>query len=158
MLKKVAIIALVLSLSAVATAGGRQVKNFNRLMQCLIMGFEVKFVVHYVKCDLEVDGILTDEKIDAIGGMSIDVFEFFARGVVNNEESFVVFSESKLIENPIGEGFVFNYVKVKVYESNRVLITAKYLDAITLEEIMGETFHTHIDNGKNDGGVFLFCN
>lgn len=160
MFRKALLISLLIVFSiaeAIAhTGGGKQIRNFGRLMHILEQGYEVSIVIKYAKCNLELDGEIVDDKIDAVGGMKIDVFEYFSRGVVYNEEAFVVFSESKLIKNPIGDGFVYNYVKVKIFESNKVIITAKYLNATTMDEEMSEKFYGNINNGKNDGGIFLY--
>lgn len=125
-------------------------------MMLLKKGYEVKLVIHYAKCDLEIEGERVEDKMDAIGGMKIDVFEYFDRGVVYNDEAFVVFSEAKLIKNPLGEAYVYNYVKVKIFESNKVVITACYLNALTFEEEMSEKFYGNINSGKNDGGIYLY--
>lgn len=99
------------------------------------------------------------EKIpDAIGGMSIDTWEYFAKGSIRNEKAFVAFSASHLIQYPKGDGYVFNYVKVKVAEDNKVKITARYIDPKTFDTLMDENFFGEIKNDKNEGGVLFLLN
>lgn len=155
MKKTLSLIAILLTTSF-AFAGGKQLKDFKILMDELKGGKQVGLVIHYAKCSLEIDGEIQETSPGVIGGMTIDVYEYFARGVVYNQRAFVVFSKSKLISNPLGEGYVYNYVKLKVYEDNRVEITARYLNALTLEVEMEETFRSFIHNGKNDAGVHFY--
>jgi hypothetical protein len=114
-------------------------------------------VVHYKKCQLISDNEITEKIPDAIGGLSVDVFEYFAPNSVKNDKAFVVFSENKLIQYPKGDGYVYNYVKVKVSEDNKVKITARYIDPKTMEEVMDENFFGEINNGSNEAGVYFYA-
>jgi len=155
-MKKILGLITILLATNITLAGGKQLKDFKALMDDLKGGKEVRVVIHYAKCSLEIEGETQEVSPAVIGGMAIDVYEYFARGVVYNQRAFVVFSKSKLISNPLGEGYVYNYVKLKVYEDNRVEITARYLNALTLEVEMEETFRSCIHNGKNDAGVHFY--
>lgn len=136
----------------------KSLSSFDHLMGALKGGKTVKAVFDYKKCQL-ISGNEIKEKVpDAIGGFTLDVFEYFAEGAVHNKQAFVVASVSKLIQNPIGEGYVYNYVKIKVSADNKVKITAVYVDAKTQEEIMSENFFTTISNGKDDAGAHFFSN
>lgn len=133
-----------------------QITSFDDLMKTLNAGGHVRVVFHYAKCTLISDNENQEKVPDAIGGMDISTYEYFAPNSVKNKEAFVVFSENKLIEYPKGDGYVYNYVKVKIGPDNKVKITARYLDAITKEEKMDENFFGQINDGKNDGGVFIY--
>lgn len=133
------------------------IKNFTELMDHLKTGKEVKMVVHYKKCQLISDNEITEKIPDAIGGLSIDVYEYFAPNSVRNDKAFVVFSENKLIEYPKGEGYVYNYVKVKVSEDNKVKITARYIDPKTMVDVMDENFFGEINDGANEAGVYFYA-
>ena len=61
---------------------------------------------------------------DAVGGMPLGVFEYFAAGAVGNPEGYLVASHTQLIRHP-RHGYVLNYVKVSVYDSGRVRIVAQ---------------------------------
>ena len=74
---------------------------------------------------------------------------------IRNELAFVSSSENVLISHSY-YGYVYNYVKLRIYENEKVEIIARYLDPLTLEVRMDETFYTLINNGENDGGLFLF--
>lgn len=133
------------------------IKDFTQLMDNLKSGNDVKMVVHYKKCQLISDNEITEKIPDAIGGLSVDVFEYFAPNSVKNDKAFVVFSENKLIQYPKGDGYVYNYVKVKVSEDNKVKITARYIDPKTMEEVMDENFFGEINNGSNEAGVYFYA-
>ena len=139
------------------TMAGDPVKSFSEMMQLLKNGEDLKVVIHYGKCQLISENEIRDYSPDAIGGMEIHNFEYFAEQSIGNKKAFMATSVSHLIENPIGEGYVYNYVKLKIKEDNSVVITARYLNSETKEEVMSEKFFTDINNGENDAGVYLFA-
>lgn len=134
----------------------QQVYSFDELMNALKSGKKAHAVFQYAKCKLISDNEEQEKSPDAIGGMDLDTWEYFAANAVKNKEAFVVFSENKLIKNPKGDGFVYNYVKVKITPDNKVRITAQYVDATSLVVKMDENFFGVIHDGKNEGGISLF--
>ena len=146
----------ILLLFAVSTFAQKQLTSFNDLMGALNSGKHVRMVFYYNKCKLISNNEEAEKVPDAIGGMDIVVYEYFAVGAVHNKLAFVVTSESKLIENPKGDGFVQNYVKVKVLEDGKVVVSAKYIDAKTYDITMDEKFFTEINNGKNDTAAYFY--
>jgi methionine synthase II (cobalamin-independent) len=156
-MKQLVILIIGFFLSVAAFAQTKQLKSFDELMDALKTGKEVRMVVYYSKCKQISDNEEKEKSPDAIGGMKIDVYEYFAQNAVKNKKAFVVFSESKLIEYPKGdEGYVYNYVKVRVFEDNTVKITARYIDSKTFEDKMDENFFGDINDGKNDKGVYFY--
>jgi len=139
------------------TMAGEQVKSFTDMMARLKKGDDLKVVIHYGKCRLINENEIREYSPDAIGGMEIHNFEYFAKKSIGNDKAFMATSTSHLIENPIGQGYVYNYVKLKIKEDNSVVITARYLNSKTHEEVMSEKFFTDINNGDNDAGVYLFA-
>ncbi len=148
---------LILLVSVPASLAAGPLHDFGALLKALRQGKEVRAVIHYGKCRLVADNEEQEASPDAIGGMELSVFEYFAPGSVRNEEAFLVCSETKLIENPLGEGYVYNYVKIRIGADGSVKITARYLDPLTFEVIMDEYFYTEVADGKNNGGLFLFA-
>lgn len=135
----------------------KQVQNFNELMEFLNRGERVRVVIHYAKCTLIWDNELQKESPDAVSGLNIDTYEYFARKAVrNNEKAFLVFSENHLIQNPKGKGYVYNYGKVRLDEDGDVKITVSYVEPLTLEETMTEKFFTKMNDGKNEGAIFFY--
>lgn len=154
--KKLLLILLPACLMASFLTYAQQVTSFDELMDKLKDGKKVSAVFHYSRFKLISDNEEQDKVPDAIGGMDLSTWEYFAPNAVKNKEAFVVFSESKLIKNPKGDGMVYNYVKVKITSDNKVKVTAQYLQANTLEVKMDENFFGLINDGKNDGGLTLF--
>lgn len=155
-MKKIVLLLVSVFLMGAVSIAQKQLNSFDELMETLNSGGQVRVIMHYAKCQLISDNEIEDRVPDAIGGMTIDVYEYFAEGAVRNKKAFVVFSQAKLIQNPLGKGYVSNYAKVKVYADNEVKITAEYLDPISLEVKMTENFFTSINDGSNEGGVFLY--
>jgi len=132
------------------------INSFADLMKALNSGKNVRVVIYYAKCQLISDNEIEDKSPDAVGGMSISTYEYFAQKAVRNDKAFVVTSETKLIANPKGKGYVYNYVKIKISEDNKVRIIAQYLDPKTYETLMDESLYTSINDGKNDAGFFIY--
>ena len=132
-----------------------QINDFNGLMDALKSGKEVRVVIDYSKCKLLVEG-KESESVDAIGGMTINSFEYFAVGTVRNEKAYVTFSETVLINHGF-YGIVYNYAKLRVYEDQSVEVIAQYIDPISFELKMDEKFTTIISNNDNEGALFLFA-
>ncbi len=130
-----------------------QLNNFEELMNALKSGEQVRMVVYYGQCELISGNEVQDSSPDAIGGMNIDVFEYFAPLSIGNPQAFVVFSETKLINH---RGFIYNYGKVKVSADDNVKITAQYVQPDNFEIVMDENFFSVINDGKNEGAVYFY--
>ncbi len=133
----------------------KQLTNFNMLLESVNKGEEVYAVIHYAKCTLIIDSVET-EAPDAIGGMPLSTFEYFAPLSINNPKGFLTSSETVLITHR-RRGFVYNYVKIKIFDDNKAEINAKYLLPNTLEVVMDETFYTEINDGTNNKGLYLYA-
>ncbi len=133
-----------------------KLQNFSELFTALKSGKQVSVIAYYAKCKLIIDSTETVAP-DAVGGMQISEFEYFAVGTVRNQKAFISASETKLIHHP-RRGYVLNYVRFRFYEDNSVEINARYVNPLTYETVMDETFYTKISDGANDGGVDLFRN
>jgi hypothetical protein len=155
-MKKVVLFLVAILFISTSIFAQKQLKNFEELMTSLKAGKQVRMVVYYKKCKLISDNEEKEKVPDAIGGMNLGVYEYFEKEAVKNKLAFVVASESKLIENPKGDGFVYNYVKIKVYEDNKVKITAQYVDVKTFEQKMDENFFGEINDEKNDKAVYFY--
>jgi hypothetical protein len=131
-----------------------QLNNFEELMSALINGNDIRLVIHYSKCKLMVDG-KEENGPDIIGGMEIKSFEYFAAKTIGNEKAFLASSETLLIHHS-RYGYVFNYVKIRIFENNQTEVFARYLDPVSYEVKMDDVFYSEINNGKNEGGLFCY--
>jgi hypothetical protein len=156
-MKKITLLISSLLFAGSMIFGQKQLNSFEELMTALNSGKQVKMVMHYAKCQLISDNEIGEKVPEAIGGMNIDVYEYFEKGAVRNDQAFVVFSVSKLIQYPKGDGYVYNYVKVKITADNKVKITAEYLNPVNYSVMMTENFFTSVNDSKNDGGVTVFA-
>jgi hypothetical protein len=152
--KSLILSALILAIAFFSSA--QQINSFDDLMSQVRSGKKVHAVFQYSKFKLISDNEEQEKVPDAIGGMDLSTWEYFAPNAVKNKDAFVVFSESKLIKNPKGDGFVYDYVKVRISSDNKVKITAEYLDPVTYAMKMDENFFGTINDGKNDAGLTLF--
>lgn len=130
------------------------VTEFASLMTALEEGKEVRAILHYAQCRLVVDGKETKSP-DAIGGMSFGTFEYFAAGAIGNSKAYVTTSETVLISHP-RHGYVYNYVKLKVYEDNAVDIVARYLNPSTFQIVMDEIFYAQMSSASENRGALFF--
>jgi hypothetical protein len=148
------IVSSILFFYSLSFAQTTQLNNFGDLMDALNTGESVRAVIHYGKCELIIDSVAV-EAPDAIGGMEFQTFEYFAKMSIRNEKAYVTTSETVLIGHPY-YGYVYNYAKLRIYEDNFVEIIARYLDPKSYEVKMDETFTTIINDGKNEGAIYLY--
>jgi hypothetical protein len=144
------------SLVCVVYSQSTQLKSFDELYETLMNGNDVNIVIKYGMTKLIIDRE-ESKAPDAIGGMELSTYEYFAPGVVRNDKAYISCSETVLINHPF-YGVVYNYAKLRIYEDDTVEITAQYLDPITYEIKMDEKFITIFNNGENDGGVYFYKN
>ncbi|HCX73914.1 MAG TPA: hypothetical protein DHM37_09370 [Candidatus Cloacimonas sp.] len=154
-MKKFFSIIVILVAAGLTFAETVQLNNFNQIMQALENGEQVRVVAHYGKCQLISDNEIKERSPNAIGGMPVEAFEYFAPMAVGNPKAFVSFSHSALINYG---GFIYNYVKFKITEDNKVKITAQYVDPQNYQLKMAEAFHSIINNGENKGAVYFYKN
>lgn len=133
-----------------------QLKSFTEIFDNMSVGAGIKVVIHYGKCKLITGGkeVIPPE---AIGGMELKTFEYFGKGAIRNELAFIATSESVLISHP-KYGYVYNYIKIKIFDDDSVEIIARYLDPKSYEIKMDETFYTKVNNSKNEGAAFFYMN
>lgn len=132
----------------------KKLNSFEELFSSLKNGYQVRVIVDYIKCQLFIDSVEVNS-VNAIGGMTIKTFEYFAKGSIRNQKAYIVFSENVLISHK-RYGYVYNYVRFRIFEDNQVEITARYLNPENFEVKMDETFYCRINDDKNDGGLNLF--
>ncbi|MEI7498892.1 MAG: VirK family protein [Bacteroidota bacterium] len=133
-----------------------RITNFDDLMANLNAGEQIRVVIHYALCKWSPEQAEQSPVPDAITGMDIDTYEYFAPGAVHNKFAFVVFANSKLIMNPVGKGFVYNYGKVRINADNTVQVTAKYIHPKNFNVKMNESFSCKLNDGTNNEGINLF--
>jgi hypothetical protein len=151
-MKKVLIISFLLS--QIIFSQNKQITTFDELITSLQNGCDVRVIVEYQKCKLFIDSNEVNS-VNAIGGMDISTFEYFAKGSIRNEKAYLVFSENVLISHK-KYGYVYNYAKFRVFEDNEVEITARYLRTDNFEVVMDEVFYCKINNGSNGEGIFFY--
>lgn len=129
--------------------------DFESLMSALKSGEQVRVVIHYGSCRLISDNREQEKVPDAIGGMMLDTFEYFAPGSIGNKMAFVTSSHTQLIQHP-RRGMIYNYAKIRVESDGSVRIVARYLTPDSLTVVMDECFYTTIANGKGKGAAHFF--
>ena len=154
MLKRASAAAALLALcAAVLPAETGALTSFQELYQALIRGEAVRAVFHYKRCRLISENRIIEDVPDAVGGMPLDVFEYFAPGSIGNRTGYIASSQRRLIHHP-RHGYVDNYVKINIFSDGRVRITARYLSPKDLSVVMDESFDTTINDGSRGGACF----
>ena len=92
----------------------RPLKDFGQLLAALKSGAQVRAVFHYRDMKLFVNAKEETKIPEAVGGMDVGAFEYFAPGAIGNKEGFLSFSHLQLIKHA-RYGTVYNYVKVSVF-------------------------------------------
>jgi hypothetical protein len=131
-----------------------QITSAPSLFESLKSGEDVNAVIHYAKCKLLIDGEETQSP-DAVGGMKLIPYDYFAKMSIRNEKAYVAASETMLISHR-SYGYVLNYIKIRIFEDDSVEIIARYLDPNSYDVKMDETFTALVNNGSNGGAVYLY--
>lgn len=145
-LKIVAALLLISLLSICGYAQDNKLNNLDDVMKALESGKYVRAVFYYKKCQLISENEILKKVPDAIGGMTLDTFEYFAAKSIGNPEAYLSASESVLINHP-SQGVIYNYAKVRIYASGKIRVIVQYLDPKTFEIKMNESFYTTIGDG-----------
>lgn len=126
--------------------GPTQLTTFADVFGALEAGARVRVILDYSKCLLE-----GAPGPAAIGGMNIDTFEWFAAKSIGNPKAYFAASETKLVGFP--SGFVQDYVRVRVYEDEKVGVEVKYLDPVTFAVSVDEAFTCGISDATTARGA-----
>ncbi len=132
-----------------------QLTSTRELRIALERGEPVRMVVHYAKCRLRTAGRTAETAPDAVAGMAIGAFEYFAPGAIGNDKGFLAFSASTLIEHRT-YGLVINYVRVRVFDNDAVEISVQYFKPRTHEPLMRETYSSSLHDGRTDTSAVYF--
>jgi hypothetical protein len=150
-----AVVALGFVAAGRAEAQPKPLRTAAEIMGALSSGRQVRAVLHYKDMALVDEKGAPQKSPDAVGGMDLATFEYFAAGAAGNKEGYFVASHTQLIRHP-RYGYVLNYVKLSVYDSGTVKIVAQYLSPTTYEVKMDETFTTTVADGTNKGAAVFF--
>jgi len=155
MKKVLVILSFILLAAAGANSQPKQLTNFVQILEALKSGYRVNAVIHYKDCMLVSEGD-TLKAPDAIGGMDVMPYEYFAAGVIGKNIAFISSSETVMIYLKGFGGYLYNYVKLRIYEDNKVEITARYLTIDKQEVKMDEMFYGEINDGSNGKAVYFY--
>jgi hypothetical protein len=150
------IIAIVLVGNSLSLCQTNAINNFDEILSKLIEGKKIHVIIHYVKCKLVIDD-KEEKSPDVIGGMELMPFEYFTKNSINNNKAYIASSNTIFVFHS-RYGYIFNYIKIRIYEDNSVYLNARYIDAKTYETKMDEYFYSQINNGYNDGGFLFILN
>ena len=155
MKKVLVILSFILLAEAGANSQPKQLTNFVQILEALKSGYRVNAVIHYKDCMLVSEGD-TLKAPDAIGGMDVMPYEYFAAGVIGKNIAFISSSETVMIYLKGFGGYLYNYVKLRIYEDNKVEITARYLTIDKQEAKMDEMFYGEINDGSNSKAGYFY--
>lgn len=146
---------LMLLICSAGMAEARRVTAFDALMSALKNGRQVRVVIHYGECRLISDNKVQEHVPDAIGGMMMDTFEYFAPGSVGNKKEFVSSSHTQLIQHP-RRGMVYNYAKIRISADGSVQVVVRYLTPGDMSVVMDESFYTTMADGNGSAAAHFF--
>ncbi len=144
----------ILSFNLYAQNDSRLLTSFSEFVSALDKGKSITAIFHYGKCKLLIDSV-EQKSPEVKGGMKIDEFEYFPANSIRNPVTYLAFSKTVLI-NHSRHGYVWNYVKCRVYENRKVEINARYVDPKSWDTLMNETFLGELSTSFEDRGVYLY--
>jgi hypothetical protein len=129
--------------------GPQLITTYADLFATLKSGARVRTVLDYSKCQLE-----GNPAPNAIGAMNLDTFEWFGPKVVGNPKAYIAASESHLVKMP--SAFIYNYVRLRISEDEKVAVEVKYVDPVTFAVTVDELIECEINDGTNDRGASFY--
>lgn len=156
MLKSLKILPFIVLFASQIHSQPKQLNNFIQIIDALNSGYRVNAIFHYKDCKLISDSVEVKAP-DAIGGMDVLPYEYFAPGVIG-KRAFISSSETVMIYLGGAGGYLYNYVKLRVYDDNTVEITNRYLSIDKLEVLMDGMFYGEINDGSNGKPIYFFAN
>ena len=131
-----------------------QLKSFTEILDALTKGEKVNAVIHYADCKLTADG-KESKSPDEIAGMQMLPFEYYAAGVIA-KRGFISSSETVRVYLAGFNGFVDNYMKVRIYDDNTVEVTVKFLTTDKLEVQSDKLYTGEVNDGTSGKGVYFY--
>jgi hypothetical protein len=135
--------------NATCTAPGpEQLTTYADILDTLKSGARVRVVLDYAQCT-----ILGSPGPKALGAMNMDTFEWFDKGSIGNPKAYVAASETHLVRL---NTFINDYVRIRVFEDDKVGIEVKYLDPVTYAVSVDETIDCGISDAATARGATFF--
>merc|ERR1719387_1759506 len=123
-------------LSSVVIGAGVRLTTYDAVIAAAKSGAMIRMINEYGLCDYPGG----QAGPNATGGTNVGTFEFF------NDPRFgptqwLSFSASELIKNYQGKGYVFDFVRSRVFPNGSVQTEAQYIEPDYKTVTMDETFH-----------------
>jgi hypothetical protein len=125
------------------------------ILSALKAGGQVRVVLHFKDMKLVNEKGEAEKSTDAFSAMILEPYEYFAVGAIGNPVGYLASSHASLIRHA-RYGYIYDYVKVSVYDNGQVKILVQYLSPTTFELKMEETFTTEVASGSNAGQAAFF--
>jgi len=138
-----------------AAAQPKPLGSAAEILSALKAGGQVRVVLHFKGMRLVNEKGQPEEAPDAFSAMILEPYEYFAAGAIGNPVGYLASSHAQLIRHA-RYGYIYDYVKVSVYDNNQVKILVQYLSPTTFELKMEETFTTDIATGQTGGKAAFF--
>ena len=138
-----------------ASAQPRTLQSAAEILSALKAGGQVRVVLHFKDMKLVNDKGEPEKSPDVFSAMVLEPYEYFAAGSIGNPVGYLASSHAQLIRHA-RYGYIYDYVKVSVYDNNQVKILVQYLSPTTFELKMEETFTTDIATGQTGGKAAFF--
>jgi hypothetical protein len=150
-----ATVLLALCVARPLAAQPRALRSAAEILAALKDGGQVRVVMHFHEMKLVNQKGEEEKSPDTFSGMTLEPYEYFAAGSIGNPVGYLASSHAQLIRHA-RYGYIYDYLKVSVYDNDQVKILVQYLSPTTFELKMEETFTTTVADGKNAGRAAFF--
>ncbi len=140
-----------------ATANAQLIGTFDELKEVLEKGKTVRVTIDYANCMLMANGKKAEKASQVTRGFTISSFEFFPKNAQKNNRDFLSFVSSVLNEATVGKGYAYSFLKLKLYDDGKAVITTSQVNPLTYENEASEIFEGDMYERETNGpGVFFY--
>ena len=120
-------------------------------------GRTLKVIIHFGNCH----AIGTDKKAEdspgIVTGFTVGSFDFFPKNSARNSKEFISLVSGNMNETLPGKGYVYNFLRLKIFEDGKVAITTSQINPLTFENDSLGLYEAQMFAGEaEEAGVYIY--
>ena len=144
-------------LSGTSLAQTAELTSYQELKMALEAGKTLRVIVHFANCQ----PVGTDKKAESspgiVSGFTIGSFDFFPKNSVRNSKDFISLVSGNMTESLPGKGYVYRFLRLKVFEDGKIAITSSQVNPLTFENDTLELYETQLYDGETaEAGIYFY--
>lgn len=124
----------------------------------LASGKTVRISIYYSKCKPVLSGKKVEKPSEVVSGFTAGSFELVPKSSGKGNKDAIILSNFMLNEAASGKGFVYDLVKLSVFDDGKILISTHSISPLTFEGELHEQYETGMYQGEEENaGVYFYA-